>query len=175
MNARALLWIGVLTLAPLTSRAAEPAGVPTPAAAATPAKPAPGAFDLKNSAVQDLLRSTAASASEDAPSPDAAAAHDEKLVDLRFRGPRRPQYMECDSRDCTAFTKDKEPLYTISREQMGGQSIYSDHSFDQWLSCQQGNDLLSTFERFDKCRGITIGLPPLPFRDVEIRLPPLAL
>jgi hypothetical protein len=174
MNARALLWIGVLTLLPLAGGAAEPAA-PAPATTATPAKPAPGAFDLKNAAVQDLVRTTAASASEDATPPDTAVAHDEKLADLRFRGPRRPHYMECDALACTAFTKDKDPLYSISREQMGDQSLSSEHSFDQWLSCQQGNDLLSTFERFDKCRGITIGLPPLEFRDVEIRRPPLAL
>jgi hypothetical protein len=178
MNARTLLRIGALLLTPLGIGAAEPdtRGITPPGVATAASAPAPGAFDLKNAAVQSLLRTTAVSATQSAPLPDASEARHENLAELRFRGPRRPQYMECDSRDCTAFTKDHDPLYTLSREQMRDQGSFTEgNSFDQWLSCQQGNDLLSTFERFDKCRGITIGLPPLQFRDVEIRLPPVAL
>lgn len=41
---------------------------------------------------------------------------------------------------------------------------------DEWLTCQSGNDLLTTFERFDKCRGVSIGLP-VQFGGTMINLP----
>ena len=52
--------------------------------------------------------------------------------------------------------------------------VTSADSFDAWLSCQDTNNLLSTFERFDRCQSAKLelhldrvtakdeGLPPLP-------------
>jgi hypothetical protein len=165
-------------MTPLATFAAEPLERDTspPKTGASQTVATPNSFDLKNAAVQDLVRATAIDAVSGQPLPEVAEPRQEKLADIRFQGPRLPHHMECDALDCTAFTKENEPLYTVSREQMRDQSIYSNgKSNDQWLACQQGNDLLSTFERFDQCRGLSIGLPPVQLRDLEIKVPPLRL
>ena len=77
-------------------------------------------------------------------------------------------HMDCSLADCVAYTSDGDPLYTIPREQYFG--VDGDDLDDQWLSCQSGNDLLTTFERYDKCRGVTIGLP-LEFQGTLVSLP----
>ena len=79
------------------------------------------------------------------------------LPGIPFRAPRRVHHMDCDSFNCVAYTADDQALYTIPREQYFG--INADDPQEAWLSCQSGNDLLTTFERYDKCRGVTIGLP----------------
>ena len=85
--------------------------------------------------------------------------------------------MTCAGNDCLAYAKDGSVLYPVSRDQLFDHDIISDskRASEQWLSCQQGNDLLSTFERFDKCRGVTIGLPAAKLDNVEVLLPPLRL
>lgn len=94
------------------------------------------------------------------------------LQSIPFRAPRRLHHMDCDSFDCVAYTADNQPLYTIPREQYLG--INTDNSKEAWLSCQSGDDLLTTFERYDKCRGVSIGLP-LQTHDVIVNLPKIRL
>jgi hypothetical protein len=66
-------------------------------------------------------------------------------------------HMKCDLSDCVAYTADGDALYTVPRDQYLG--VNGGSTREEWLSCQSGNDLLTTFERHDKCRGVSIGLP----------------
>jgi hypothetical protein len=177
MNSRAVQWIGIAMLLPVlaaaqessVTRAAEPADESAP-------KLSRAAVDLQSPAVQAMLRRTTEAATADA---DAAATVAEpgetrarKLEGLRFHAPRRVHHLECEAFDCVAYAADGSSLYTISRDHVGGQNVFTHaHDQDGWLSCQGADDLLSTFERFDKCRGLTIGLPLHRLQDVEIRLP----
>ena len=63
--------------------------------------------------------------------------------------------------------KDDRILYTLAREQNYG---LADNSKDAWLSRQSSNDMLSTFERYDKCRGIGSGIPR-PWDKVILKTP----
>lgn len=134
-------------------------------------------FDLKNAAVQEIIRAaTASDASQlslTGPQQAAETASTRPaLQDLPFRAPRRAHHMDCDSFNCVAYTADDQALYTIPREQYYG--VNSSDPQKAWLSCQSGNDLLTTFERYDKCRGVTIGLP-LQGHDVIVDLPKIRL
>ena len=87
---------------------------------------------------------------------------------IPFRSPRRMHHMDCGLADCVAYNADGDALFTVPREQYAGKNGSS--ASDEWMSCQSSNDLLTTFERYDKCRGVGIGLP-LQFRDVIVKLP----
>jgi hypothetical protein len=117
---------------------------------------APPQFDLRSARVQDVIRAAAAGAQNQLkdiePAPDKV-----DLQDLPFRAPRRMHHMKCDLADCVAYTADGDALYTVPRDQYLG--VNGGGTKDEWLTCQSGNDLLTTFERFDKCRGVSIGLP----------------
>ena len=72
-----------------------------------------------------------------------------------------------------AYTADDFALFSVPRDQYYG--VASGGLGEDWLSCQSHDDLLTTFERYDKCRGITIGLPPVGFGNVRLDLPKLRL
>jgi hypothetical protein len=123
--------------------------------------------------VQTVIRAAAASAPNSQLAADlTASATRPALADIPFRAPRRPHHMDCDSFNCVAYTADDEALYTIPRDQYFG--VNSNDPQKAWLSCQSGNDLLTTFERYDKCRGVSIGLP-LQGHDLIVDLPKLTL
>jgi hypothetical protein len=151
------------------TRAAEPASE----SASTLTR---AAVDLQGPEVQAMLRRTTEAAAADADTgthvTEPGETHARKLEGLRFHIPRRVHHLECEAFDCVAYTADGSPLYTISRDHVGGQNVFAHaHDQDAWLACQGADDLLSTFERFDQCRGLTIGLPLHRLQDVEIRLP----
>jgi hypothetical protein len=185
MNTRAWMLMGTLLALPALAQE-QPAAKPPAAPAATAAQVAPAqpkpTFDLRNTGVQNVIRANAAKlqASGRADPSDGISLFadtppqtgDTKLQDIPFRAPRRLHHMDCDSYNCVAYTADNQALYAISREQYFG--INTDDSKEAWLSCQSGNDLLTTFERYDKCRGVSIGLP-LPTHDVIVNLPKLRL
>lgn len=170
-------WLtGLSWLLPTLALAADPA--PATSAAADPAKPASSAAapvpDLKNFDFRQIARATAlATANASAPAP-ADQPSDTRLADLPFRAPRRVHHHECDSVDCVAYAADGTALFSFPREQMI-HAPAAEANDDDWLSCQQNDDMLSTFERYDKCRGVGIGLPPKVIRDVEVKLPSLRL
>jgi hypothetical protein len=178
----ALLALPTLGLAQERSAANQSAGMHTPAAQTSPRAQGPATFDLKNAGVQEVVRATAAAAAENTddgfrlardttrkqpvesdPTPAA-----KELKDIPVRAPRRPHHVGCDSFHCVAYTADGDALYTIPRERYYG--VAGDNPQDEWLSCQSGDDLLTTFERYDKCRGVSIGLP-LQIHDVVVNLP----
>jgi hypothetical protein len=159
-------WIAVLLLLPVIAYADEPAKPATSSTARTPAS-----FNLKDAAVQNIVRATASDnfhAVANQESVGVVNTLNEKLGDIRFRAPRRLHHTECDAFDCTAYTADDQPLYSFPRQQMSNRG-------DDWLSCQSGNDLLTTFERYDECRGVRVGQPPLRVGGVELRLPKIRL
>jgi hypothetical protein len=182
-----MLLTGVLALPALAWSQEEPA--PQPAATTQASAPevttrvAPvvpptqpkASFDLGSDSVKSIIRDAA----ESAP----AAAHPLTLTESSdvpatiFRAPRRLHHMDCDSFDCVAYSADNEALYTISREQyFGPHGTSGKDGQKEWLSCQSGNDLLTTFERYDKCRGVSIGLPnPRLGNNVQLELPKLRL
>ena len=141
---------------------------------ATPPVPVTAAtFDLRNSSVQKILRAAAAEEAPPAEKPPkdfSAALRSLRELDaatsaslsaplaVKFRTARRFHHMDCDSFTCVAVTADGDPLYTVPRQNYSG-TLDGQTSSDSWLRCQSGNDLLTTFERYDKCRGISVGLP----------------
>ena len=175
MDTRHWKWIGAWLLMPALATAADTpaAQAAAPTAVANTDTRSVASLDLKDESVQRVLRAAVSSQQSDAghESEDPLLSPmDQKLGALRFRAPRRVHHTECNSLDCVAYTADDEPLFTYPRDQM-----WRDQSLaggkDVWLSCQDGDDLLTTFERYDKCRGVTIGLPPLRLDSLEIRLP----
>lgn len=162
MNAREWLWIGTLLALPAWASAVEPA------------KPM---FDLRNETVQGILRAAAAaSETGEAQSPKTESKVQSEFAEIRFRAPRRVHHTKCDSEDCVAYTADNEPLFSMSRDLRPGLDGMSTEQLDDaWLSCQDTHNLLSTFERFDRCRGIRVGPPPLAVSGVDIKLPKVRL
>ncbi len=185
MKMRSWILIGTLLVLPALGLTEESAAVkPMPTASAPVARDtspkSQSTFDLKTAAIQSVIRASAATASDgfrllsptaQQQSQDNGATRPD-LPGIPFRAPRRLHHMDCDSFNCVAYTADDQALYTISREQHFG--INADDSKEAWLSCQSGNDLLTTFERYDKCRGVSIGLPQQT-HDLIVDLPKLRL
>lgn len=139
-----------------------------------PAKPT---FDLRDQSVQSIVRAAAAdqkAVEEEAT--ETASRVETELAELRFRAPRRVHHTKCDGDECIAYTADNEPLFSLDRElQPDFHSMSAGQLDDAWLSCQDTHNLLSTFERFDRCRGIRVGPPPLRLNDEGIRPPKIRL
>jgi hypothetical protein len=131
------------------------------------AAPAQSAFDLKTSKVQGVIRSHAVAQTVVA-DPKPAEAAPSGIKPLPFRAPRRVHHVDCDSFHCVAYTADDDVLFSVPREQYFGVPG-NGHASDSWLACQSGNNLLTTFERYDKCRGVSIGLPA--GRDLMVTVP----
>ena len=170
MNTRLWILSGVLLAFPALGWSADPAP------AAKVEKPT---FNLKSAQVQESIRAAARAQSEATPqvaaAPSADAAQPIVLgtqTSIPFRALRRPHHVKCDNIDCVAYTADDVVLYSVPRTQYYGQRMDDGSKSDAWLSCQSQDDLLTTFERYDKCRGVTIGLP-LTFGNTVIEVPGL--
>jgi hypothetical protein len=165
MRTRQWVLIGTLLALPAWAPAAEPA---------EPDKPM---FDLRDESVQGILRATAAANESAAQQTSTTGSKVEaELADIRFRAPRRVHHTECDSEDCVAYTADNEALFTLNRGvRTDLDSMNTEQLDDAWLSCQDTNNLLSTFERFDRCRGIRVGPPPLDLGRDRLDLPKIRL
>jgi hypothetical protein len=162
MKLRTRMMISALLTLPALSFAGDHA-------AATPSTPKP-ALDLKAASVQSVVRNHAvAQTAGNKPLPDESAPTD--IKPLPFRAPRRVHHVDCDSFNCVAYTADNDALFSVPRDQYFG--VTEDGGTrDSWLACQSGDDLLTTFERYDKCRGISVGIP-VQFRDVTVNVPVL--
>ena len=177
---------GTLLCLPAFALAQEESSTPAPAASAQVSRPAPQPsnkpdFDLRNSSVQRVISANARAASapsqpqsvqyktgQDLPVTLTFVAGAIEQQGIPFRASRRMQRMDCGLTDCVAYNADGDALFTIPREQYVGTNGRT--ASDEWMSCQSSNDLLTTFERYDKCRGIGIGLP-LRFHDTIVKLP----
>jgi hypothetical protein len=162
MKPRTWMLFGALAGMPLAAMSGEPAAAPAPVSTAAPATaaravPARPEFDLRSARVQGAIRNAASESADPPAVQDEPEAKNSAEMELRFRAPRRFDHMDCSLSDCVAYTADGDALYSIPREQYSG--VTGNDLEDRWLSCQSGNDLLTTFERYDKCRGVTIGLP----------------
>jgi hypothetical protein len=136
-----------------------------------PAKTSQPVLSLHAPEVQKVIRAAAKTPADTAPLNLAPAVTLGGQVTIPFRAPRRPHHMQCDDSTCVAYTADDVALYTIPRYQYYGDRAPADPTAGEWLSCQSRDDLLTTFERYDQCRGITIGLPPLALGKVQIETP----
>lgn len=162
MKLRTLMLMSALLALPALSSASDPAEA-KPATTKT-------AFDLKAAKVQDVIRSHA-SAQPAAEKADPSESAPTQLEPLPFRAPRRVHHVDCDSFNCVAYTADDDALFSVPRDQYFGVTG-NGSTRDSWLACQSGNDLLTTFERYDKCRGVSVGIP-VQFRDVTVNVPVL--
>jgi hypothetical protein len=136
----------------------------------------PPGFDLRNTHVQSVIRDNARAASapsqtqtaQNLPADTIPSARGIEQQSLAFRAPRRVHHVDCGLSDCVAYNADGDALFTVPREQFVGTN--GNTASDEWLSCQSSNDLLTTFERYDKCRGVSIGLP-VQVHNVIVKLP----
>ena len=173
MKTHTWMLIGALLAVPALGFADEPA---KPVAASKMFKPA---LNLQTAEVQKIIRESAKEQIENAAPASAAASPDPppvtlgQQVTIPFRAPRRLHHTQCDSFNCVAYTADGDALFSIPRDQYYGQ--HGGDSAAKWLSCQSHNDLLTVFERYDKCRGISVGLPPVSLGNVLLDLPGLSL
>ena len=163
--------LAALLALPASGFAQEPAANPAtaaqpPAARSTPQAPANPSYDLKTAGVQGVVRATAAV--QDTFAEFSKEPAGKKPTDLVFRAPRRPYHIVCGVIDCVAYTADGDSLYTIPRQQYLGAN--GDNPREVSQSCQSGNDLLPTFERYDKCHSFGVGLP-LDIHGVMVNLP----
>ncbi len=179
MNARQCLLLALLSL-PSAGLADDP-GRTTPASvraiapASDAAQPDRKRIDLTDPRVREIVRATAASHSRALPAPAAQAevASEEHgwQVALRAseaRATRPAQYGQCEGDGCTAYSANGEPLVRYQRN-LTGLVFTGDREFDHWLSCQQDDDMLTTFERYERC-----GRGPEALRRVdraEVKLP----
>jgi hypothetical protein len=142
------------------------------AASAFAAEPSKPNFDLKAQGVREAIRANAVAPAEVADE-DTTAPAGKEIPPLPFRAPRRVHHMECDSFNCTAYTADEVALFSVPREQYFGGVGNGASPRENWLACQSGDDLLTTFERYDKCRGVSIGIP-VQANGVNINVPLLS-
>jgi hypothetical protein len=176
-----MLWVALLVLPAVawSGETAKPAPIDSNAVE-TGSRAVPPALKLglHDASVQQVIRASAqqqvnsTSPGPDSPDQSLVTARGDEMK-LRFRAPLRPDHINCDILNCVAYTADDVALYTIPREQ-----YFAPHGItpqDEWLSCQSHDDLLSTFERYDKCRGISIGIPPVAIGNVQLDLPKLRL
>jgi hypothetical protein len=168
MKTHTWMLIGALLAIPALGWSDEPVTPPAPSKDIA-AKPA---LTLQDAAIQRIVRAAAQQHAETTPLEKPAAAPRTELS-VVFRAPRRIDHTECDSFNCVAYPADEVALFSVPRDQYYGAA--SGKSGDDWLSCQSHDDLLTTFERYDKCRGVTIGLPPMGFGNVMLDLPKLRL
>jgi hypothetical protein len=141
-----------------------------PAEPAAPAQAREPVLSLQAPEVQKVIRAAAKTPAGTAPSAAPAVTLGDQAT-IPFRAPRRPHHIECDNISCIAYTADDVALYTVPRDQFYGERAPGEHSAGEWLSCQSRDNLLTTFQRYDRCRGITIGLPPLGVGDTLIAAP----
>lgn len=136
-------------------------------------KPAttPASLAVHSDTVRDILRSAARehSADEDANPSEIPAPR----LQVRFKADERVDHVDCDLLQCYAYAKDGHVVRSASPEDFFGLMPESRTSSDAWLACQDTNDLLSTFERYDRCRGVGLSLTaPWNGGPVGVNAPP---
>jgi hypothetical protein len=170
MKSRAYLLLSLLSFG--VAQADDKPSIVNPATAA-PAHAAPTAkpnFDLHDAAIRQIVRDTVESlpSSSTAANPDSRFAA--RLGSLSIHDRKVPFAVHCSdsvSNDCAAYDADGNELYRIPRNQ-----VYPVDFTDLTTaaSCISSNDLLTTFDRADRCRGIGV-LLPTPWDRVNIAVP----
>ena len=132
-------------------------------------------FDLNDTALRKIVRETAANAaaakqSDSTPEPASSVAA--QIGTLPMRKGKTPITVNCDgiAVDCAALDANGNELYRVPRWQ-----VFGINSGDPTMAspCQSSNNLLSTFERADRCRGIGL-LLPTPWDKVNVALPAIS-
>lgn len=167
MTARATIILPLLLAATLAIADEKPA--PQAAASARPG------FDLKHAAVKKIVRETAVRAAAAQPEPNAeaepanASAVAARIGTLPMRKSSAPVTMNCGgiAEDCAALDANGNELYRLPRSQVFGTNLDDPASS---LPCLSSNNLLSTFDRVDRCRGVGL-LLPTPWDKVNFTIP----
>jgi hypothetical protein len=174
MNPRSPLLLALALLPLVALSQTPPAEAPVPAS--VPGKPL---LSMSGTELRDMARDVARTRAE---SPDANASRDAQGADadpesssrttavlgpLPMRARKVAVRYECLLHDCKAYDADGNVLYSVPRTTIAGADKLTE---DQWLACQSGDDMLSTFERFDQCRGVGL-LVPTPWDAVLFRVP----
>jgi hypothetical protein len=147
MKAHSLVW--PLLVSPLLM-AAEPS--------APPSSHKPANLALKSESVKEILRVSAAT--QDAARP-AQTAIDKSapLTETELANEKLRRIDFAAARQVTVYREKDDLLRRMYREQMRDQTIVTNpDSYDAWLSCQDTNDLMTTFERFDNCQSVKLDL-----------------
>jgi hypothetical protein len=142
----------------------KPTPQPMPAAKPT--------FDLRSDALKKIVRATAADApvaTQPASATEPASVVAAKIGPLPMRKRSTPTSVNCDGigSDCAALDANGNELYRIPRWQVFGMNP-GDPSTPS--PCQSSNNMLSTFERADRCRGVGV-LLPTPWDKVNFAVP----
>ena len=157
MRANNIRWSGALLLLPFRLWAAEP--VAPPAEAAEP--PTLVAFDLRGANLREIVRANAASQSgasstnadvgslRDAPAApgpardevDAVTAQNDKLRQIEFLPAARARPTRTSA----------PPLDPWQDRLLNQGSLSAEEAYDAWLSCQDTNDLMTTYQRAEHC------------------------
>lgn len=176
MTFRVGICLGLLAASPAWSQAPDASkdGVPARESAQAPTLHATS-FSLTDDAVRRIVREAALDLTPDyrveSPKPlqeDVPSAAELGMGPLRMKGSRVPARYECELDKCAAYDRDGNVLWYLPRDQFFTQGAGKDS--DVWLSCQQHNDMLSTFERVERCQGMGL-LMPTPWDKVRLAVP----
>ncbi len=132
---------------------------PAPAAKPPADESLKAPLTLDSPAVRKTLREAARQLASDANSQE---TQDEKTLTadpatklsatFRLASPeRQPVVVECRVFECLGYDATGKVVRTMPPPAQGG---LMSADADAWYSCQSGNNMLSTFERFDQCSGI---------------------
>ena len=147
MKIHFLVWT---LLAPFAAIASEPSGPSTPTRTSTH-------WSLHSESVREVLRASAAQQSAQRPAPTSASHAALTATDRANEKLRRIDFGA--ARQTVAYREPDDLVKRMYRAQMRDQTIVTNpDSYDAWLSCQDTNDLMSTFERFDNCRSAKLDL-----------------
>ena len=198
MTRLATNWLGlVLPLVALSALAAEPAVQADAAVPASrthdPQTPSSLAetFDLHGANVRKIVRDTASSQGDsnyriDVPAPRIKPTLAELMVSKGTEGakltsttPRLPEKTECDGFwscgvESLLGLDEDERQYGHPRSIASDQLLLpesDEERYDAWLSCQDTNNMLPTYERFEVCNAERNR--PITVRDNTIELPPI--
>jgi len=113
-------------------------------------------LNVHSDTVREILRVAARAQSLEKPVAEPREKPAPRL-EVQFRDDR-VDHVECDVLQCYSYAKDGHIVRTTPRADFFGLMPEDPRSSDAWLACQDTNDLLSTFERYDRCRGIGASL-----------------
>jgi len=145
MNARALL-VSVLLVSPAWAQEAAPTS------------PAPGAFDLSKDSIRRIVRATAATQyAEIRPLNEAAVEHERPLVNEFVTEVRLAETPSLTRAAPTPAPAQDSPSLLSALIDLWLGNDEPDTSpealYEDWLSCQQHDDLENTSERYETCPG----------------------
>lgn len=170
MSSRACLLAALLApclaLAQESSPAIDPPTLPNDAA---PSSIDARSFDLRATHVRRIVRDTASTQGTGVTAEQFFVLEDMVEAGVRSAAGR------CSGFDCFADLHDSWSSFFYPRDYSGhdysGLIYFDEYQYDAWLRCQQLDDMLSTFERYQRCDRYYE--PPRRVTATRIRLDPI--